>query len=82
MISNFICDIKKYLVSNVFYMKEIFFLVHFLHYELFLYDMKHLFKEFRFLKPVVRMLTISKLTAHVLKRVAKTHYKKHGGLHG
>ena len=33
--------------------------------------MKHLFKELSFIAPVVRMLTISKLTAHVLKHVAK-----------
>ena len=33
--------------------------------------MKHLFKEFSFKTPVVRMCAISKFTAHVLKYVAK-----------
>ena len=52
-------------------MKGIFFKVYFLHYGLFLCDMKHLFKELSFIAAVVCMLTVSKSTAHVLKHVAK-----------
>ena len=49
-----------------------------LHYQL-SHDMKHLFKELLFKE--LKMFTISKLTAHVLKHVAKP-LQKHGGLHG
>ena len=37
--------------------------------------MKHLFKELSFIALGVRMLTISKLTVHVLKHVAKRFQK-------
>ena len=87
MVSNFICDTKFYLrYQKIFNFKYFLnkgncFIVYFLHYQLFLYDMKHFFKELSFITSVARMLTISKLTAHVLK-TWQNHYKKHGGIHG
>ena len=57
MIPNFICDIKKYLISNIFYKKGIFLQYIFGIFNFFLYDMKHLFKELSFTASVVCMLT-------------------------
>ena len=84
-----IYDIKFYLwYQKIFNFKYFlnegnFFIIYFLHYQLFFYGMKHFFKELLriFIASVFRVLAIRKLTAHVLKHVARP-LQKHGGLHG
>ena len=75
VVSNFICDIKKYLLSNIFCMKCIFYSMFFV-LSTFLYDVKHLVLSRRLCAwlQLVNWCVCAKNTW-------QDHYKKHGVLH-